>query len=156
MIENYASNLETALKASPLIDALEIKWRDFLKEAQLELPEAETLRTLRSLKVFLQKRREDRLPITKGTVLDHSDCNTMASLACMLAHRNQVETVIARPAQWSRYLHAVLIDDNENIYKITGKSPTPKAIPMSIEEVQMRLTWIKPFIRVGNAVRDKI
>ncbi len=150
---NYCESLEGILEAKEVIDKIE----SALDSSQYSIENTDTdLITLQKIRLFLSKERETRMNITKSSMLDSTDCLTVASIINLVAYRKGVETRIVRPDKKSRYFHAMLTynhHDEIRIFKPTGSSRIYPPVDLKPEDVKKRLGYVRPIINTINRIR---
>jgi hypothetical protein len=152
----YPEQLEGKLGLSQAIDQIEAEFDKYKDGAQQENTRENELDTLRSIKVFLYRNKNKILEIIKDTQLPGFDCLSMSVITCILAYRKGYEVKIGRPDKLSRYLHALIIMKDGNMFKVAGKSRNYKVESMTVEEVAKRLKYTGPFIRTINSIKSKV
>lgn len=157
--KEYQVGLEGALGASEIINKLEAGFGAFLdsEESIASVDEAEDpeLRLLRLLKSYIGKDRERVKKITEGSSLYGFDCLTLSILICLLAHRKGYKVTIGRPKKLTRYLHALIVRSNGEMFKVAGRTTDYDIKEMSVSDVMLRLRATKPILKFANAVRGR-
>ena len=148
----YSKDLEQRLGVTELMDKLEVEFSSVYPYKYSTRP----LEVLRKVKVFLHQYWNERRTLFRGSVLDSTDCLTIAILANTLASRRWVKTRIARPRKLTRYYHAILIYESkkgEEIFKVSGRYKKYDWIVLTPHEVEFRLRYIKPILDLANFLR---
>lgn len=148
---NHIEDLGRRLKADEVIPDLERAYSPY-RPLEVEIP----LDELRAIKVFLHREKERIRMITRGTLLDSTDCLTLAVTAQLLAYRRGLETRVVRPKNITRYFHAMLEYDSEEgpqVFKLTGRNRKYEPTPLSNDQIERRITYIRPVVNLVNAVR---
>lgn len=120
-------------------------------------PAHDTERFLREFKGFLGREYGLSRKIFQGTVLDSTDCLTLAVMAVSTGHRQGFSLGIARPSELSHYFHAMLVYSDgvsDNIFKLTGKSKPGRYTPLDESDIVFRLKFTTPLVRTVNRVKS--
>ena len=150
---DYCESLERILEAKEVIDKIESALDS--SEHSIETTDTDLI-TLQKIRLLLAKERETRMHITKNSMLESTDCLTVASIINLIGYRKGVETRIVRPDKISRYFHAMLTYNHHEeirIFKPTGSSRIYVPVELTPEEVKGRLSYIRPIIMTINKIR---
>ena len=126
--------------------------------AYSNLPEStNNHQTLRRIRGFLSRKKNERRQLFQETRLSSTDCLTIAILANLLAARKGIQTRIARPDKLTKYFHAMLVySENgspERVFNLSGRGGYKQYVILTPREVETRLGYIKPVIDFANYIR---
>ena len=144
--------LENSLNARELIDKLEVVYDNSSFSSEAKNP----LNQLRKIKLFLYREWNNIREVSKGTLLDSTDCLTLATIAHLLAYRKGLETKVVRPKNITRYFHAMLeykSQEETKIFKLSGRNRKYKSIPLSNTQIEKRIKYIRPIVNFVNSFR---
>ena len=155
---DYTSNLVELLSLQDLVPVLNNGFSQFYR-SQKELKPV--IDKLRRIKAFIHDGKCVYKPILEDTLVDSTDCLTLAVIGNILAEHQGVETQIAHP-RGIRFLHSVLAykdsQDQGRIFKLTGRKREYSINDCTIltpEEVVFRLKYFKPFVNFANSLKPR-
>jgi hypothetical protein len=149
---NYSYDLETRLNAKRFID----KFEESFDRSKYYTNSKNPLKLLRRIKLFLYREWNNWRFFSQDSMLNSTDCLTLAVIVNLLAYRKGVETNIVRPKNVSRYLHAMLEYDTKkgkNLFKLAGRSRKYECLCMTSKQVEKRIKYIRPLVNLINSFR---
>jgi hypothetical protein len=152
---SYISDLEQRMEAQEITPVLE---RAFDRFYSGHIPLTSTLDILRRTQAFMHDGSQVYRQITRGSLLDSTDCLTLAVIASLIASRKGVDTTIASP-KGLNFLHAVMIyheSGKDRVFKLTGRRRHYSAqdcTHLSPKDIQRRLKYFRPVINFVNYLR---
>ena len=152
---DYALELEKLLKVESLVDSLDQMFGTYERQNYAHRASASRPALMR-IKHFLKDQHLSWRREAKNTLLDSADCNTLASITCMLAGRQGHDARVVRPDDITRYFHAMVTYEQNGSrlpFKVSGKSPPAGWIDLTTSDVERRLRFITPIIRLANSTR---
>jgi len=148
----YSEDLETRLNVKEFIDRLE----DSFDKSRYSTDSKNPLKLLRRIKLFLYGEGGIWRSLSEDSMLNSTDCLTLATITNLLASRKGIETTIVRPKNFSRYLHAMLeyrAEKGKDIFKLSGRNRKYSCLCMTNEQVERRIRYIRPLVNLINSFR---
>lgn len=115
---------------------------EFVELALAQLPRHEcVVEDVTAVRNLVLRARAVRIRLFRDTLLDASNCISIAILCSIILDRRGVSTVIGRPVSIYRFFHCVLIIpelEGNGVVSITGRKRVDTAIPLSPKSVILR------------------
>lgn len=149
---DYSNELENRLKVNNFIDSLE---QEFDK-SEYSKCQGTSLNQLRGIKLFIYREWNKWKPLSEGTLLNSTDCLSLATIAHLLGARKGLETNIVRPKNLSRYFHAMLSyssENGDNIFVVAGRCRGYEVLPLRVDQVERRIKYTSPLVNMVNSIR---
>ena len=153
---SYSDELEKTLAVKEIVDELEKELDIFLQHKDKGGAIKNELDTLRLIKLFIYREQDKIMATTSQSTLSGFDCLTLSIITCLLAKRKGYDVKIGRPDKISRYFHSLIIKQDGEMFKVTGKNRKYDVIEMKINDVVARLKSFKSIIDIVDSAKKHL